>query len=173
MDAIVCACEGRPSVCARARVCETERKREGFVGATRSCRALTTTGCCCCWRPPLLTGAQDGRHRSRRACAPRPSARQVVPAGGALRSAPRAAACRSRIFFSPDDPVDAGRDGASASERQRRGPRLHEPVPTVARPRHKSRGARACAPEYRYADRRVAARKAPEIPRPSPARPTV
>lgn len=82
-------------MCARAG----QRGRVGFVGATG---ALSCTDdhwlLCCCLRPPLLTGAQqDGRHRSWCACAPRPSARQVVPPA-ALRPASRATACRSNSF---------------------------------------------------------------------------
>lgn len=108
---------GRVCRCARARA-RTERK-SGFRKGTRSCRALTTTGCCCCWRPPLLTGAQDGRHRSWRACAPRPSARQIVPPA-ALRCAPHDRRVPVGFFFRrargrrPD-----GRIGGSASDRRR------------------------------------------------------
>lgn len=152
---------------ARAGVCRTERKSE-FRRSTRSCRALTTTGCCCCWRPPRLTRAQDGRHRSWRACAPRPSVRQVVPPA-ALRPAPKGRPRAGRIFFSTVPRTPTGRRTPAPE-----GPRLHASRRCTLGTTAAQIARRVCAPtEYRYADRRVAARKAPEIPRPSRARPAV
>jgi len=88
------------------------------------------------------------------------------------------------FLFSPDDSADIGRT-ACPLQRATGGPRLHSPrltAPRRAEPRHAgapsqafaltsldrgtNREARACVPEYRYADRRVALREAPEIPRP-------
>lgn len=94
-------------------------------------------------RSPLLTGAQDGRHRSRRACASRPfRVRQVVPRAALKKgdSPPRGTLVSSYFLFSlPSDfrrterRREPSADNDSWWQRRR----------ASARPRHKSRSTRA------------------------------
>ena len=175
------------------RACETERK-SGFRKSTRSCRALTTTGCCCCWRSPPLTGAQDGRHRLvarvRAASFRASSSPSDGPAVPCTSRAPLLRIPRVPVeffLFSPDDSADIGRTACPLQRARGTTPALasarraeprHAGAPSQAfaltsLDRGTNREAHACVPEYRYADRRVALREAPEIPRPSRARSTV
>lgn len=164
-DAIVGAagvCGVDRCVCARARAGQRDRKEFRRSHPELSCTddhwlllllAAAAVDWSARWPPPVVARVRAASFRA-----------SSSPSGG---PAPRAKGRRVpvEILSLPDRP--------RASEQRR--PRLYAPRASPVSPHSTAAqiARRAYVPEYRYADRRVATRKAPEIPRPSRARPTV
>lgn len=132
--------------------------------------------------------AATGRGAHARRVASRPFVRQVVPPADLNKGGDRRAVRWSHHFFFFLPPLfrtrvprtrddEARRADTGDGGRWHRGRREMERRRVVpARPRDEPQIAgrtRTRVPGYRYADRRVTARRAPEIPRPWRARPAV
>jgi len=127
---------------------------EGFVGAPE----LSCTDDHWLLRPLLLTGVQDGGHRSRRACASRPFVRQVVPPAAALDMVDRHESVTNFFLYHSVEASAYNKTVAAAKYTRNADKTIASPVvvATAARIARRVR-ERTRSSEYRYADRRVAA----------------